>query len=86
MVDSHVSEDLRRALSLVGFDSHFVSRDFLVVFVAKHGNDVKRRAACQRNGGQFDRLGASAPGGVIEQEMVFRARRRHELAIKLKWL
>ena len=84
--DANSREHLRRPLRLIGLDSHFVAGHFLVVLLAKDRNHVESGAAGQRDGDQFNRLGAGASGRVIEQDVVLASRRGDKLAFRLKWL
>jgi hypothetical protein len=85
-VDSHCREHLGRTFPLIGFDPHFVTRDFLVVLLAEDSDDVERRAPGQSGGNQFDWLRSSASSCIVQQQMMAASGLGHKLALLPKWL
>jgi len=67
MVDSHYRKHLRRTFRLVSLYAHLVTRDLLVIFLAENGDDVERSAPGESDGDQFNGLGPTASGRVIQQ-------------------
>jgi hypothetical protein len=72
---------LRRPLGLVRFDKNLIACQFLVMFLAKHGDDIKGGAASQRYGDQFDGLGAGCARGVVQNDVMAATRFRDELTL-----
>ena len=81
MMNPNRREHLRRTLRLVGFHPHFVSGDFLVIFLAQNGDHVKRSASRKSGCNQFNGFGPGASGSVVQQEIVLTASSRHELSL-----
>src|SRR6266516_1626589 len=86
MVDSHCRKHLGWALSLIGFDPHLVTGDFLVILLAENGDDIERRAPGQSDGDQFNRLWAGTSGCIVQQQVMAASGLGHELALLPKWL
>jgi hypothetical protein len=57
-----------------------------MVFLAEDGDDVEGGATGQTSGNQFDRLGASRSGGIVNDELMLAASAGDELSALLKWL
>jgi hypothetical protein len=85
-MDSYHCEYLGRTFGLIGFDSHLVSGDFLVILLAEDGDHVEARAPGQSGGDQFNRFRASASGGIVQQQVMAASSLGHKLALLLKWL
>jgi hypothetical protein len=57
-----------------------------VILLAQNGDHIKRGASGESGSDQFDRLGACAPGCIIEQEIVSTPGASYKLATLRKWL
>lgn len=75
-----------RPLRLIRLHPHLVGGDFLVIFLTQDGDHIERGASGQSGGDQFDGLGTSAAGCIVEQKIVAATGMSHKLALLLKWL
>ena len=86
VMNANSRKHLGRPFGLIGFHTHFVPGDFLVLFLAQNRDHVKGRATGESGRDQFDGLGPGSSGAVINQKIVFAARPRNELSLLGQWL
>src|SRR5690348_1047182 len=86
MMNSHRSKNLRWALGLIGLNPNLISRNFLVVFLPKDGDDVERGTAGETDGDHLDWFCPGSTRCVVKNQVVAASGSGHKLALLPKCL
>src|SRR5579864_4818002 len=86
MMNPDRGEHLGRALRLVSFHPHFVTSDFLVIFLAENRDHIESRASSKSRCDQLNGFRSGSPGTIVQQEIVLTAGSSNELSLLSKRL